>query len=153
VCAPLGDDTGGVAHHPFVGGNVFRTFPPRSRVGLHHQDRLVPHFAVVARWQAEHQEQDPGSDLAREVRDEIEVVAILELGDRLVRDLAGGFDQRIQVALHERVLDQCAQAIVPRRVGRPEGRASPVRKLIHQVAVRGGERAPVGERGRDVGVP
>jgi 3-dehydroquinate synthase len=46
--------------------------------------------------------------------------------------------ERPEVALHERVLDQPAHLVVPRRVGGAEGAAGPVRQLRHEVALGGG---------------
>jgi hypothetical protein len=74
-------------------------------------------------------------NLLENVADEVELRWPLSAGRGVAGNVADGLGQRLEVALHEGVLDQPAQPVVARGVGGAQRGAGAAGQLGHQVAL------------------
>ncbi len=102
------------------GGDVLGIAAFDRFVGRDREDDLAPDVGVVALRQAHGAEQQPDRDLAGEVVDELEASGFADTVERAVGDFDGGRDQMLDVLAHEGGLAQRPQAVVARRIGRPQ---------------------------------
>ena len=151
-----GNDLGGVVLHPVVGSNVLGAFGAGAGIALHHHHGVFAHFVFghqrfVAHGQAQCGHQHLDGELGRHLF-EVELVHAVQLAEHLFGHVANGLFQRQQVALHERVLDQAAQAVVLGWVGAAQRGTGTAGQFGHQVAAGAGIGWPVLPGGHDVGV-